>query len=192
EYNLNGIIDPNLNKLTKANSSYLMENDLKELNEMQQYITFDTCDTNEKNIIQPEAQKDNEVTSEKNNLAMLEENFLEFNHISDLSPNNDIVCKPITMLVTTAVATSVVKKTIYKRNQYGQIWGLAHKATLLALKNKKEDIRTLVNDSMQIKDLVAINQQSVSITPNTIEQYVNQDNREEEQVYEVNEYTSTG
>ncbi|KAF0432157.1 protein far1-related sequence 11-like isoform x1 [Gigaspora margarita] len=44
---------------------------------------------------------------------------------------------------------------------------------------------------MQIEDSVAINQPSVSITPNTIEQIVNQDNREEEQVYEVNESTST-
>ncbi|KAF0432156.1 protein far1-related sequence 11-like isoform x1 [Gigaspora margarita] len=44
---------------------------------------------------------------------------------------------------------------------------------------------------MQIEDSVAINQPFVSITPNTIEQIVNQDNREEEQVYEVNESTST-
>ncbi|KAF0497265.1 protein far1-related sequence 11-like isoform x1 [Gigaspora margarita] len=43
---------------------------------------------------------------------------------------------------------------------------------------------------MQIEDSVAINQPSVSITPNTNKQFVNQD-REEEQVYKVNESTST-
>ncbi|RIB02071.1 hypothetical protein C2G38_2228868 [Gigaspora rosea] len=136
--------------------------------------------------------------------VVLEKDFLEFNHISDLSPNKDIVRKPITVPVTTLVATSVVKKTIHKRNQYERIWELAHKATLFAvdnddyeiiqvltkyinkLKNKREEIRTPVDDSMQIEDSVVINQLFVSITSNTNEQFVNQ-NREEEQVYEVNE-----
>ncbi|RIB01187.1 hypothetical protein C2G38_2297101 [Gigaspora rosea] len=69
-----------------------------------------------------------------------EDNIMFNNKKVALDPASNNCTIPMRKTVTKPVTTLVAKKTVDKRNQYGQIWGLARKATYLAMDNKNSEI----------------------------------------------------
>ncbi|CAG8548345.1 13035_t:CDS:2, partial [Racocetra persica] len=81
------------------------------------------------------------ITSQRNILRAPRDDDIIFN-VRKVALNQDAnnYTIPIRKSVTKLVTASFAKKKIYKRNQYGKFWGLARKATQLAVDNDDNEI----------------------------------------------------